>query len=162
MSQPPSGDSSSPEEPSAPDARAPSPGDAETGPQSIPAPPPSAYPPPGYGPSGPPQGYPPPGYPSSGQGQGGYPPPPSEPPPGYQQGQSPSGPPPRTTGAAFWIGAGTFACVFTSTPSTYVLSSPSALRVTAEAVQHHVNDIIAREIARANEKLAAMEIPVPA
>jgi glycerol-3-phosphate acyltransferase PlsX len=36
----------------------------------------------------------------------------------------------------------------------------SALRVTAEAVQHHVNQIIADEIARANEKLAAAEIPV--
>jgi hypothetical protein len=38
--------------------------------------------------------------------------------------------------------------------------------VTAEAVQHQVNQIIAREIARANEKLAAVEIspsvPVPA
>ena len=34
----------------------------------------------------------------------------------------------------------------------------SALRVTAEAVQHHVNQIIAAEIARANEKLAAAEI----
>ena len=34
----------------------------------------------------------------------------------------------------------------------------SALRVTAEAVQHHVNEIIAREIARANEKLAAAQI----
>jgi hypothetical protein len=29
-------------------------------------------------------------------------------------------------------------------------------------VQHHVNQIIAAEIARANEKLAAAEIPVPA
>jgi glycerol-3-phosphate acyltransferase PlsX len=38
----------------------------------------------------------------------------------------------------------------------------SALRVTAEAVQHHVNQIIADEIARANKKLAAAEIPVPA
>ena len=38
----------------------------------------------------------------------------------------------------------------------------SAIRVTAEAVQHHVNQIIAREIARANEKLAAAEVPVPA
>jgi len=37
----------------------------------------------------------------------------------------------------------------------------SALRVTAEAVQHHVNDIIAREIARANERLAAVEAPAP-
>jgi len=31
--------------------------------------------------------------------------------------------------------------------------------VTAETVQHHVNDIIAREIARANERLAAVETP---
>jgi glycerol-3-phosphate acyltransferase PlsX len=38
----------------------------------------------------------------------------------------------------------------------------SALRVTADAVQHHVNEIIAREIASANEKLAAAEISVPA
>ena len=37
----------------------------------------------------------------------------------------------------------------------------SALRVTAEAVQHRVNEIIAREIAQANEKLAAAEISVP-
>jgi len=37
----------------------------------------------------------------------------------------------------------------------------SALRVTAEAVQHHVNEIIAREIARANERLAAVESFVP-
>jgi glycerol-3-phosphate acyltransferase PlsX len=37
----------------------------------------------------------------------------------------------------------------------------SALRVTAEAVQHQVNQIIAREIARANEKLAAVEISPP-
>jgi glycerol-3-phosphate acyltransferase PlsX len=29
----------------------------------------------------------------------------------------------------------------------------SALRVTAGAIQHHVNKIIAREIAKANEKL---------
>ena len=36
----------------------------------------------------------------------------------------------------------------------------SALRVTAEAVQHHVNQIIAREIARANEKLRGRTIPV--
>jgi glycerol-3-phosphate acyltransferase PlsX len=34
----------------------------------------------------------------------------------------------------------------------------SALRVTAEAVQHQVNQIIAREIARANKKLADAEI----
>ena len=37
----------------------------------------------------------------------------------------------------------------------------SALRVTVEAVQHHVNEIIAREMAQANEKLAAAEISVP-
>jgi phosphate acyltransferase len=37
----------------------------------------------------------------------------------------------------------------------------SALRVTAETVQHHVNDIIAREIARANERLANVETSVP-
>jgi len=37
----------------------------------------------------------------------------------------------------------------------------SALRVTVEAVQHRVNEIIAREIMRANEKLAAAELPVP-
>ena len=37
----------------------------------------------------------------------------------------------------------------------------SALRVTAEAVQHRVNDLIAREIARANERLAAEEMPAP-
>jgi len=37
----------------------------------------------------------------------------------------------------------------------------SALRVTAEAVQHRVNEIIAREIQRANEKLAAADVPVP-
>ena len=37
----------------------------------------------------------------------------------------------------------------------------SALRVTAETVQHHVNDIIAREIARANERLADVETSVP-
>jgi glycerol-3-phosphate acyltransferase PlsX len=38
----------------------------------------------------------------------------------------------------------------------------SALRITAEAVQHHVNQIIAAEIARANEKLAAAEVSIPA
>ena len=37
----------------------------------------------------------------------------------------------------------------------------SALRVTAETVQHHVNDLIAREIARANERLAAVETLAP-
>jgi glycerol-3-phosphate acyltransferase PlsX len=38
----------------------------------------------------------------------------------------------------------------------------SALRVTTEAVQHQVNQIIAREIACANERLAASETPAPA
>jgi glycerol-3-phosphate acyltransferase PlsX len=38
----------------------------------------------------------------------------------------------------------------------------SALRVTADAVQHHVNEIIAREIVNANKKLAAADISVPA
>jgi glycerol-3-phosphate acyltransferase PlsX len=38
----------------------------------------------------------------------------------------------------------------------------SAIRITAEAVQHHVNQIIATEIARANEKLAATEVSKPA
>jgi glycerol-3-phosphate acyltransferase PlsX len=41
----------------------------------------------------------------------------------------------------------------------------SALRVTAEAVQHQVNQIIAREIARASERLAVempVAVPVPA
>jgi phosphate acyltransferase len=37
----------------------------------------------------------------------------------------------------------------------------SALRVTAEAVQHRVNEIIAREIAGANEKLAAADVSAP-
>ena len=37
-----------------------------------------------------------------------------------------------------------------------------AIRMAAEAVQHHVNDIIAREIARANERLAEWEAAAPA
>jgi fatty acid/phospholipid biosynthesis enzyme len=37
----------------------------------------------------------------------------------------------------------------------------SALRVTAETVQHRVNEIIAREIARANEQMADVETFVP-
>jgi glycerol-3-phosphate acyltransferase PlsX len=37
----------------------------------------------------------------------------------------------------------------------------SALRITVEAVQHQVNQIIATEIARANEALAAADISVP-
>ncbi len=38
----------------------------------------------------------------------------------------------------------------------------SALRVTADAVNHRVNEIIAHEIKSANEKLAAASVPVPA
>jgi glycerol-3-phosphate acyltransferase PlsX len=38
----------------------------------------------------------------------------------------------------------------------------SALRVTTDAVQHRVNEIIAREIVSANEKLAAAGISIPA
>lgn len=38
----------------------------------------------------------------------------------------------------------------------------SALRVTVETAQHHVPEVIAREIARVNERLAAMECPVAA
>ena len=38
----------------------------------------------------------------------------------------------------------------------------SALRITADAVQHHVNQIIAKEIARANEKLAEADISTTA
>ena len=37
----------------------------------------------------------------------------------------------------------------------------SALRVTAEAVQHQVNQIIAGEIARANENAGGAETPLP-
>jgi glycerol-3-phosphate acyltransferase PlsX len=37
----------------------------------------------------------------------------------------------------------------------------SALRVTADAVQHQVNEIIAREIANANAALAAADISPP-
>jgi glycerol-3-phosphate acyltransferase PlsX len=52
--------------------------------------------------------------------------------------------------------------VFKAHASARERTVASALRITAEAVQHHVNRIIADEIARANEKLAAAEIPVPA
>jgi glycerol-3-phosphate acyltransferase PlsX len=38
----------------------------------------------------------------------------------------------------------------------------SALRVTTEALQHHLNRLIAQEVARANERLAALELPVRA
>jgi phosphate acyltransferase len=37
----------------------------------------------------------------------------------------------------------------------------SALQITADAVQHHVNELIAREIACANEKLEEAGVPVP-
>jgi glycerol-3-phosphate acyltransferase PlsX len=37
-----------------------------------------------------------------------------------------------------------------------------AIRIAAEAVQHRVNDIIAREIGRANERLAEWEAAAPA
>jgi glycerol-3-phosphate acyltransferase PlsX len=52
--------------------------------------------------------------------------------------------------------------VFKAHASARERAVASALRITVEAVQHHVNQIIAAEIARANEKLAAAEIPVPA
>jgi glycerol-3-phosphate acyltransferase PlsX len=38
----------------------------------------------------------------------------------------------------------------------------SALRVTADAVKHRVNEIIAREIVSANDKLVAAGISIPA
>jgi phosphate acyltransferase len=47
--------------------------------------------------------------------------------------------------------------VFKAHASARERAIASALRVTAEAVQHHINQTIAREIARANEKLAAAE-----
>ena len=51
--------------------------------------------------------------------------------------------------------------VFKAHGSSRERAIASALRVTAETVQHHVNDIIAREIARANERLADVETSVP-
>ncbi len=51
--------------------------------------------------------------------------------------------------------------VFKAHGSAHERAVASALRVTAETVQHHVNDIIAREIARANERLAAVETAAP-
>jgi glycerol-3-phosphate acyltransferase PlsX len=47
--------------------------------------------------------------------------------------------------------------VFKAHGSSRERAVASALRVTAETVQHRVNDIIAREIARANERLATVE-----
>jgi len=51
--------------------------------------------------------------------------------------------------------------VFKAHGSSRERAIASALRITAETVQHRVNDIIAREIARANERLAAVETPTP-
>jgi glycerol-3-phosphate acyltransferase PlsX len=51
--------------------------------------------------------------------------------------------------------------VFKAHASARERAVASALQVTAEAVQHHVNEIIAREIARANEKLEVAEISTP-
>jgi glycerol-3-phosphate acyltransferase PlsX len=47
--------------------------------------------------------------------------------------------------------------VFKAHASARERAIASAIRVTANAVQHHVNEIIAREIARANEKLSELE-----
>jgi glycerol-3-phosphate acyltransferase PlsX len=51
--------------------------------------------------------------------------------------------------------------VFKAHGSSRERAIASALRITAETVQHRVNEIIAREIARANEQLAAIETHVP-
>jgi len=51
--------------------------------------------------------------------------------------------------------------VFKAHASARERAVASAIRVTAEAVQHHVNEMIATEIGRANEKLAAVS-PIPA
>ena len=37
----------------------------------------------------------------------------------------------------------------------------SALRVTTETLQHRLNQVIAQEVARANERLASLECSVP-
>jgi glycerol-3-phosphate acyltransferase PlsX len=50
--------------------------------------------------------------------------------------------------------------VFKAHASARERAVASAIRVTTEAVQHRVNQIIADEIARANQKLAAAEVPV--
>jgi glycerol-3-phosphate acyltransferase PlsX len=52
--------------------------------------------------------------------------------------------------------------VFKAHASARERAVASALRVTGEALQHEVNQSIAREIGRANEALAAVEIPNPA
>ncbi len=51
--------------------------------------------------------------------------------------------------------------VFKAHASARERAVASALRITADAIQHRVNDLIAREIAAANEKLSE-SIPVPA
>ena len=51
--------------------------------------------------------------------------------------------------------------VFKAHASARERAVASALQVTADAVQHQVNELIAREIARANEKLEVAEIPSP-
>jgi glycerol-3-phosphate acyltransferase PlsX len=52
--------------------------------------------------------------------------------------------------------------VFKAHGSSRERAIASALRVTADAVQHRVNEIIAREIVSANEKLTAAGISIPA
>ena len=51
--------------------------------------------------------------------------------------------------------------VFKAHASARERAVASALQITADAVQHHVNEIIAREIAHANEKLEAAQISSP-
>jgi glycerol-3-phosphate acyltransferase PlsX len=52
--------------------------------------------------------------------------------------------------------------VFKAHGSSRERTVASALRITAEAVQHEVNRTIAREIARANKTLDAAETAIPA
>ena len=52
--------------------------------------------------------------------------------------------------------------VFKAHGSSRERAIASALRVTADAVQHRVNEIIAREIVSANKKLTAAGISIPA
>jgi glycerol-3-phosphate acyltransferase PlsX len=51
--------------------------------------------------------------------------------------------------------------VFKAHASARERAVASALQVTADALRHQVNEIIAREIARANEKLHVAEVSVP-
>jgi len=51
--------------------------------------------------------------------------------------------------------------VFKAHASARERAVASALQVTTEALQHHVNEIIAREIARANGKLEVADISNP-